>query len=288
MSTHQLLGALLAAAFALAPARADTVQARCELSTLAGVLTRTLPCSFSQRQGYIGIALPDGTRHELSPLPAPTRYRDAQGRTVQRSVLGKQGQAFRLSASETLSVFWDRTGLPGVAFDRTLQRAGIGFRVESSNAAAGNSVRITASGLALDNAPVERAVEGHVADAQVGDIDGDGSPEIYVVVRRAPDADRATLLALSANRRKSLSDMVLPELTEHPTAAQGYRGHDRFTVQARTLLRRFPLYAAGDADDRPSRGQRELRYRLVRGEATWRLRLERVVDRPAGASPAAR
>jgi hypothetical protein len=265
-----------------APAAADTVTARCDITMQRGALTRTLPCSFSQRQGVVGIELPDGQRLDLSPLDGP-RYRDADGRMVKQRLLGRRGQAYDLPDA-TWTVTWDRSGLPGEPFDRKLALRGIAFHVESANDTPRGRVRITPEGLLADNTPVERPIEGHVGDAFAADLDRDGSPEIYVVVRHGGSADGATLVALSANRRKSLSDIALPDLSEHASAARGYRGHDQFTLRADGLWRRFPVYAPGDADDRPSQGSRELRYRLVPGEASWRLRVDRVVQRPGRAA----
>jgi hypothetical protein len=78
-------------------------------------------------------------------------------------------------------------------------------------------------------------------------------------------------VAFSANKRKSLSELFMAPLTEHPTAAKGYMGHDEFAVVERRLVRRFPVYKAGDTNAAPSGGVRQLQYKLTRGEASWRL-----------------
>lgn len=55
-------------------------------------------------------------------------------------------------------------------------------------------------------------------------------------------------------------------------------GHDDFAVVERTLVRRFPVYKDSDTNATPSGGVRQMQYRLTRGEATWRLKLDRVVE----------
>jgi hypothetical protein len=55
-------------------------------------------------------------------------------------------------------------------------------------------------------------------------------------------------------------------------------GHDDFAVVERTLVRRFPVYKDSDTNATPSGGVRQMQYRLTRGEATWRLQLDRVVE----------
>jgi hypothetical protein len=46
----------------------------------------------------------------------------------------------------------------------------------------------------------------------------------------APAATRGSVVAFSANKRKSLSSIYLPPMAETPAAAQGYQGHDDFAV----------------------------------------------------------
>ncbi|MFN0186011.1 MAG: PliI family lysozyme inhibitor of I-type lysozyme [Aquabacterium sp.] len=285
---------------AAGPARADTVDARCDVYAPGAAKPRAvMACQFSQRQGFIGITRSDGVRHDLSPTGGPGRYVDQDGRpAVRSSGLGARGHIYRL-ADETVRVYWSTAGLPASAasaasaaasptrlppvavpagpFDRTLQLQGITFRVRSENASSVGEVHITPAGLAVDNAPQVRPIDGLVVGAEVADLDADGSPELYVYVSSAGSGSHGSLVALAANRRRSLSDIVLPPLEAHPGAASGYQGHDQFAVGENRLLRRFPVYKGGDANASPSGGVRQLQYRLVKGEATWQLRVERVV-----------
>jgi hypothetical protein len=51
-------------------------------------------------------------------------------------------------------------------------------------------------------------------------------------------------------------------------------GHDEFAVAGNALTRRFPVYRDTDTNAQPTGGARELRYKLVPGEAGWILKLE--------------
>jgi hypothetical protein len=164
-----------------------------------------------------------------------------------------------------------------VPFDQTLSLLGITFHVQSPNAGVPNKVSITPEGLSADNSAIARPVEGLVVGAEVADLNADGSPEVYVFVRGADEQARASLVAYAANRKRSLSDVYLPPLDETPGNSQGYQGHDELRTVGDALVRRFPLYKAGDAEDAPRGGTRELRYKLRAGEAGWRLVLDRVV-----------
>lgn len=163
-------------------------------------------------------------------------------------------------------------------FAQGLELQGIGFQVSSPNALSGNTVRIVPSGLQNDNTPVLMPVAGQVVGAEVADLDVDGSPELYVYVRGPGPELRGSLLAVSANRRKSLSLISLPELGTHQGADQGYRGRDEMAVVENRLVRRFPLYGAGGDAAQPTGRIRQLQYKLTPGEASWVLKLDRRVD----------
>ncbi len=179
-----------------------------------------------------------------------------------------------LAASPPTSAPPTEVPVPGTEtpFARTFELHGIRFAISEDRQSA--TVTITPSGLEIDNSPMTRPIEGRVKDAEVADIDVDQSPEIYVYL--TSDGGDA-LLAFSANKRKSLSDIYLPPLEETPGAAVGYRGHDAFAVGEGRLLRRFPIYRDGDADTEPTGGMRQLQYRLEPGEASWRLVVDQVL-----------
>jgi hypothetical protein len=284
----------------LGATRADTVNARCDIYPKGSdTVSKVVACTYSQRQGHVAIDRADGVRHELSPQGAIGHYIDEKGKKAIRSQgLGSKGQIYRL-AGESIFVYWDTAGMPGgteakpadarsgklppaapppVPFDQTLKLQGISFRVASANSGSINELKIVPSGLRIDNAPVVRAIEGQITRAEVADLNADGSPEVYVYIRSAGSGSYGTLVAFSANKRKSLSEIHLPPVTDNARAARGYMGHDDFAVVEGTLVRRFPVYKDGDHNAAPSGGVRQLQYKLRPGEANWQLKLDRVVE----------
>jgi hypothetical protein len=163
-------------------------------------------------------------------------------------------------------------------FNKSVALQGISFRVQCPNQGSVNKVTITPSGLQNDNSPVTREVDGSVTGAEIADLNGDGSPEIYVYVTSAGSGSYGSLVAFAANNRKSLSEIYLPGVEDDPKNGKGYMGHDRFAVGEGTLIRRFPLYNPGDSNAGPTGKNRQLQYKLVAGEAGWKLRLDRVVE----------
>lgn len=284
----------------LSAARADTVNARCDIYPKGSdTVSKVVACTFAQRQGYVAIDRADGVRHELSPQGGAGNYLDENGRKAIRSKgLGSKGQIYRL-AKESIFVYWETAGLPGgveakpanakpsvlpaaapspVPFDQTLKLQGISFRVTSANSGSINELKIMPSGLTIDNTPIARPIEGQITRAEVADLNADGSPEVYVYIRSAGSGSYGTLVAFSANKRKSLSEIYLPPVSDNAKAARGYMGHDDFAVVEGSLVRRFPVYKEGDSNAAPSGGVRQMQYKLKAGEANWQLKLDRVVE----------
>jgi hypothetical protein len=300
----QIVAALLGL-FATGFAKADTVQARCDIYPKGeDRASAVVPCTFSQRQGYVTIDRADGVRHELSPKgDQPGTYVDENGRPAYRNRgLGSAGQIYRL-ADQSVYVYWSTAGLPGatpaaaakggpaaratvmpkipapeVPFDKTFTLQGITFRVKSANNSSVNALEIVPSGLEIDNRPITRQIDGTVMGAEVADLNVDGSPEIYVYVTSAGSGSYGSLVAYAANRRKSLSEIYLPPVAENNAASKGYMGHDEFAVIETTFVQRFPIYRAGESNTKPTGGIRQLQYKLVPGEAGWILKLNRTVE----------
>ncbi len=297
---HALAALVVASRPALA--RADTVDARCDIYPKGSDrVSAMLPCTFSQRQGHVRIQRSDGVAYELAPTePGPGRYVDSQGRPAYRQRgLGSRGQIYRL-AEVSVFVYWDTAGLPGqatmakpasapptrlpagapptVPFERRLSLQGTGFRLSSRNDGSINPLTIHVIGLAKVTAPVVRDMDGQATGVEVADLDVDGLPELYVYVMSAGSGSYGSLLAWAVTPDGTLSEIALPPLADTPGADKGYMGHDQFAVVEGSLVRRFPVYKDGDTNAAPSGGVRQLQYKLRPGAAGKRLEVDRVVE----------
>jgi hypothetical protein len=152
------------------------------------------------------------------------------------------------------------------------------FRVTCPNDSSMSKLTIAPSGLTGDNGPITPEVDGIVTGAEVADLDSDGSPEIYVFAQSAGSGSYGSLVAYSANKKRSLSMIHLPPVAENPKISKGYMGHDAFAVVEHRFVQRFPVYRPGDTNASPTGGARQLRYELVPGEAGWVLKLDKVED----------
>jgi hypothetical protein len=91
-----------------AAARADSAQAQCAFQPLGATeVGAKMPCTFSQRQGYVDIDIEGGKSYSLSPIGnTPGTYKDAEGKPAyRRAGLGSKGLILKLSEGD-LYVYW--------------------------------------------------------------------------------------------------------------------------------------------------------------------------------------
>jgi len=178
-----------------------------------------------------------------------------------------------LKEKYALSGIQDISGSSSNGFDKVLKLQGITFHVQATNEGSLNQLTITPSGLEISNEVIKQEIDGSVTGAEIEDLNSDGSPEIYVYVNSAGSGSYGSLVAYSANNKKSLSGIYLVPLEDDKKNSVGYMGHDEFSLVENTFARRFPIYNKGDANCCPKGGTRQLEYKLVPGEATWQLKL---------------
>ena len=150
-------------------------------------------------------------------------------------------------------------------FKKRLTLQGITFHVAATNEGSINQLTITPSGLDIVNDIIQKEIDGSVTGAEIADINTDGSPEIYVFVNSAGSGAYGSLVAYSANNKKSLSEIFLPPLEHDKKNSVGYMGPDEFAIIENSLARRFPVYNVGDANCCPKGGMRQLQYKLIKG-----------------------
>jgi len=176
-----------------------------------------------------------------------------------------------LLAQLTAAALLLATALPGsawagAAFNKILALQGMNFQVQSSGEGSQQLLTITTTGAKPPIKPIRQTVNGQVVGAKAADLNGNGTPEIYVFVQGAGSGSYGELVAYAV-MGSELSSIYLQELTG--PNAQGYLGHDQFEVVEGCLVRRFPIYKPGDTNAKATGGKRHICYGLQQGEASW-------------------
>lgn len=131
---------------------------------------------------------------------------------------------------------------------------------------------ITPSGLAIDNAPLTKNFTGTITNAEIGDINGDNAPEVFVYFSEGDDK-KGSLVGYSSNAGKSMSEVSFPEMDDK--SKDGYKGQDEFAMVENSFVQRFPLF---DAQGNKTGKTRQIQYKLKDGEAMRALVVDKVVE----------
>ena len=151
------------------------------------------------------------------------------------------------------------------SFSSTLEMNGISFLINET----GDLLRITPSGLEVDNSPLETSIVGRVVNAESEDLDSDGWPEIVVYTQSTDNLKKGDAFGFSVLNGKSLNPIFLPPLVNDEDLASGYVGGDEFAIVETSLVRRFIL------DDGSTR---QIQYKLKNGENSKIFYVDMVVE----------
>lgn len=108
------------------------------------------------------------------------------------------------------------------------------------------------------------------------DLDKNGFEEIYVITTSAGSGSYSTIFGLASNKDKSTTPIYVPKPSqdqlEQGGIFEGFRGHNKFSLQNGVITNTFPIYRDSDSNSSPTGKDKKLSYSLVAGEAGWILR----------------
>lgn len=131
-------------------------------------------------------------------------------------------------------------------------------------------------GLTIDNSPIVREIEGIVTNAEIGDLNSDSYPEIFIYTTSGVNGGYAKAYGFSANNGKSMSDIYIPAIADNKEVSNGYKGHDDFGIVEGSLIQRFPIYE--EENSKPSGVTRQIQYRLQDGETSRELVIDKIIE----------
>ena len=164
-----------------------------------------------------------------------------------------------------------------ISFNTELTYPGsnISFKVNTK----GDSLIIQPSGLSISNETLYHDITGYtVVNAEIGDLNIDSYPELFVYLTSDGSGSYGKLIGYSVNNGKSVSQVYLPDISENDEVNKGYMGHDEMAIVENTFCQRFPIYKEGDSNANPTGGIRQIQYKLVDGESSRILKIDKVIN----------
>jgi hypothetical protein len=156
----------------------------------------------------------------------------------------------------------DPEQMDNTEFSKVLRLQGIGFNVNGKKEGSTTMLTILPFGLEGNSEVISHEIKGKIVDAEVEDLNSDGSPEL-VVFTFSDEDNRGDLIAYSVNNKKSMIMIYFPPISENNQINQGYDGKDEFTLIETSLSRRFPVVGTNT--------MRQVIYKMVDGEASPRF-----------------
>lgn len=173
----------------------------------------------------------------------------------------------------------DTLQLDLTSFSKVLNLQDVGFNISSIMKDDKNTLTIFTFGLEIQDYKESFDIEGEqVIDAEMEDLNSDGSPELFVFTQSIGSGSYGNVYAFSVNNMKSMSQVYFQPTAENNQINQGYMGHDKFAVVENSLAQRFPIYKEEDSNAKPTGGTRQVSYKLVEGEAMRKLEVHKITE----------
>jgi len=160
------------------------------------------------------------------------------------------------------------------AFSKTVDYGKIKVSVSSPNTASDNSYVVKTEGLTASNMNDEKfSTTGAVTDVLIDDIDGDNSPEFFVISRPA-GGGLAKVDGYSTFGGKSWGMINFPDQSSNPDVSGAFKDGDEYMPVENTFVMRFPVYENGAKTGKT----RQLQFKLKAGEAMKQLVLDKKTE----------
>ncbi|WP_379767831.1 hypothetical protein [Flagellimonas marina] len=144
---------------------------------------------------------------------------------------------------------------------------GVGFNVSSIKKEGKTQLTVFTFGLPNEYNETFELTNESVINAEVEDLNSDGSPELVVFTQNEGDQSHGNIYAFSVNNQKSMSQVYFQPTEENKQISSGYNGNDQFALVETYLVQRFPIYENGV----DTKKIRQIQYELIDGEASRRF-----------------
>jgi len=173
----------------------------------------------------------------------------------------------------------DQNQIDQTKFNKVLNLQDVGFKLSTIKKEGKNTLTIFTFGLKEQEYNETIDIEGEVVvNAEVEDLNSDGSPELFVFTQSVGSGSYGNVYAFSVNNKKSMSEVYFQPTAENSKINKGYMGHDEFSLIENSLGQRFPIYKKGDTNAAPTGGTRQILYELIEGEAMRKLEVDKVSE----------
>lgn len=166
----------------------------------------------------------------------------------------------------------DEAQIDKTKFSKVLNLQDVGFNISSIEKNGATQLSISTFGLANEFSETQNINDQIVVNAEVDDLDADGSPELVVFTKDS--SNKENVYAYSVNNKKSMSSIYFQPTLENNKINVGYKGQDKFTLMEGNLVQRFPIFE----NNVETKKVRQVAYKLQKGEASKKFEVSKQTD----------
>lgn len=167
------------------------------------------------------------------------------------------------------------------SFQKKLSLQNISFEISTISKGSFQELKIKPYGLEIDNSEIIKTLDGRIVNAEIGDLNSDGFPEILIYTVSDGSGSYGDVIGYSVNNGKSISQIYFPPISENLKINKGYMGHDKFAIVEKTLNQWFQTYNQGDTNANPTGNIRQIQYKLIDGEASRKFVIDNIIEYPS-------
>lgn len=168
----------------------------------------------------------------------------------------------------------DDSQIDKTQYTKTLSLQNVGFNISSIAKNGVNQLTVSSFGLINEFNETYTIQNQIVSNAEVEDMNADGSPELLIYTHSATGKKKAFVYAFSVNKLKSMSQVYFQPIEENKAINSGYDGNDEFGLVEQNLIQRFPVVYNGKATGKI----KQISYQLVDGEASRRFVVKKQIE----------
>ena len=157
-------------------------------------------------------------------------------------------------------------------FTKGLSLQEVFFSVEGKMENGKNILTVESVGLEKGE-PFSQVIDGEIVNAEVEDLNSDGSPELVVYTKSGPN-EKGHVYGFSTLAKKSMVQINFPQTEQNSRINEGYNGFDDFTLVETYLGQRFPIFEMGQRTPK----MRQVMYTMEKGEAMPQFVVKSVSD----------
>lgn len=164
-------------------------------------------------------------------------------------------------------------------FSKVLRLQDVGFTVSTIKKGDRKELSVYLFGPSVkDTKPHTLLFDGYAEDAEVEDLNADGSPELVVYTVSEGTGRFGNVFGFSVDKSGKMTRIEFPDVNDNVKLNKGYRGKDKFSLVERNLSQIFPVYNDSDPESQATGGTRQVVYKMVKSGNGFKFEISSTKD----------